>query len=101
MGIAVAVVLGIVLNIAGFLSPFHSNPMFVFLMYGIPCVLGQVLAFSLMLRGKEDNTWIAGKATLAALLLTTTFFARMVFSVTYNLLFGMIGWTLARKTFTS
>ncbi|CAL8109253.1 unnamed protein product [Orchesella dallaii] len=100
-GILLAVVCGLLLNLFGYFSPFHSHAMSVFLIFGIPCVLGQVLSFSFLLKGNEDSAWIAGKTTLALLLLTTTLFSRMVFSITYNLIFGMLGWYAARKAMSN
>ncbi|ODM91515.1 Endoplasmic reticulum metallopeptidase 1 [Orchesella cincta] len=100
-GILIAVACGLLLNLIGYFSPFHSQAMSVFLIFGIPCVLGQIIAFSFMLKGNEDGAWIAGKTTLALLLLTTTLFSRMVFSITYNLIFGMLGWYAARKALSN
>lgn len=96
-GIVMAILFGVFLNLIGYLSPFHSHAMSVFLIFGTPCILGQVIAYSITLKGNEDESWIAGKTTLALLLLGTTFFSRMVFTITFNLAFGIIGWYAARK----
>lgn len=101
LGIVLAVAFGAFLSVLGYRSPFHSHAMSVFLIFGIPCVLGQVVAFSITLKGNEDSSWIAGKTALAILLLSTTLFSRMVFTITYNLIFGILGWYAARKTFSS
>lgn len=97
LGIVLAVLFGAFLILIGYPSPFHSHAMSVFLIFGIPCVMGQVIAYSITLKGNEDSSWMAGKTTLALLLLGTTFFSRMVFTITYNLAFGILGWYAARK----
>lgn len=98
LGIVLAIAFGAFLELLGYLSPFHSHAMSVFLLFGIPCVLGQVIGYSITLKGQEDDSWIAGKTTLALILICTTFFLRMVFAITYNLAFGILGWYAARKT---
>ena len=62
-------------------------------------MVGQVLAFSYTLKGQDENAWIATKATLAICVLFGTFFSRVVFVLTLNLIFGIVGWYTARKLF--
>lgn len=99
VGALCSVATGVGLTAAQMYSPFHSYPMSVLLLFGVPCLAGQVIVYSLALKGSEDYTWFAGKATLALGLIGATMFTRVVFSVTYNILFGLIGWYLARVLF--
>jgi hypothetical protein len=65
LGTVFAVFAALLLNLFQYPMPFYSHPSFVYALFGIPVIVGQVLAFSYLLKDVEDQTWMAIKTTVS------------------------------------
>jgi len=98
-GFVATIAVAVLLNLFKYPMPFFSTPNLVYLLYGVPIVVCQVVVYTYFLKGIEDQTWMAAKTTLAIMMVLLTFFTRLAFVLSVNVGFGVLGWIVARRAF--
>lgn len=96
VSIGVAALIALMLNGSGYPKPFYSYPSLALVLYGLPAMITQILVYSVCLKGSPKDTWLAGKLTIAIILLVVTFITRAAYIFVPPLLFGIVGWFAAR-----
>lgn len=91
-----AFLVGLIFNSAGYFKPFYSYPSLSLVIFGVPAILAQIIVYAFAHKGSTDRSWIAAKFTLSMLILPGTFITRIVYVLSINLLFGFLGFYLAR-----
>ena len=98
-GFLVAAVVAVLLDLFKYPMPFFTYPSLVYLLFGIPVVAVQVAVYVHLLKGIEDQTWMAAKTALALMILLMTFFTRLAFVLSINVGFGVLGWIVSRRAY--
>ena len=92
LGVGVSVFVGAFFSWTGYCKPFYSYPFLASVLFGLPVLFTQALAYSVMWKGSPRKSWLAGKFTMAVVLMLGAYFTRAVYILCIHIFFAILAW---------
>lgn len=92
LGIAVSAFVGGFFNWTGYCKPFYSYPFLAIVLFGLPVLFTQALVYSIFWKGSQRKSWLAGKFTMAIVLMIGAYITRTVYILCLHIFFAILAW---------